>query len=106
MRYHWGLGIGHVHAHQVTPDSACIYEQSTDTNPSDTSSRDPETLTGPQDLHDAGTAGDAACHELGDLEMALYDRDFEGWDDVESDASEAGSACGVDGSENSDYGEM
>jgi hypothetical protein len=37
--------------------------------------------------------------------MVLEERDPEGWDDVESDASEDGGSDGDDGSE-ADFGEM
>ena len=31
MRYHWGLGVGHLHAHQPTSTSNCIPDEPKDT---------------------------------------------------------------------------
>lgn len=44
------------------------------------------------------------CHEFADSEMVLEDHDSEGWDDVESDASEGGS--NHDNDSEDDFGDI
>ena len=43
-------------------------------------------------------------HELADQEMVLEDGDLEGWDDVESNASEDGASC--DDYSEDDFGQI
>ena len=50
---------------------------------------DPEALPANGNLH-VDTPNNM-CHKFADSEMVLEDCDPEGWDDVESDASEGGS---------------
>ena len=89
MRYHWGLGIGHIHVHRPTSASGCIPNQPMDAETSDSFSTDSEAVPADGDLE--VTTANNTCHELefADSEMVLEDCDPEGWDDVESDTSEA-----------------
>ena len=104
MRYHWGLGVGHLHAHGLTSASSWVPDQSRDTDAPEISSTNPEDPT--DDLEPHVTDFDSnACDESVNPEMTLDERDLEGWEDVESDTSEAGCGKGDDDSED-DFGEM
>lgn len=77
MRYHWGMGIGHIHAH----------ERSTPVIPSGRQGpleflEEPEPTTRVPDLQDTD------MEEREDPELALEDREAEGWEDV-SDSEES-----------------
>ena len=81
MRYHWGLGVGHFHAHQFS--SSYMSSESRDINiPHDSVS---EQLPGNKDVRTSDK--DDACHESDNPEMAFEDLEFEGWEDMESDDS-------------------
>src|SRR5882762_1063693 len=85
MRYHWGLGVGHLHAHQPAgipripeqPDAVdarlheCDIEEGFDANNVDVPIQDADSDTG----------------DFDDPELSLEDRNFEGWEDVESEGS-------------------
>ena|ERR1700734_3197361 len=93
MRYHWGLGVGHIHVHQPTSASSCIPNHPMDVETSDNVPTDLEALAVPadRDLELEVTTAENTCHEFADPEMVLEDCDPEGWEDVESDTSEDGS---------------
>ena len=74
------MGVGHLHAHQSA--SSCIPHGSRGIDAPDDPI--PEQLPGGGDTQTADMENDAH-HELDNPEMALEDREFEGWDDVESD---------------------
>jgi hypothetical protein len=94
MRYHWGLGVGHFHAHGLASTSSWTSNQSRDTDAPDNSSTNPDPTS------------DFESHVTDfDNEMTLDERDLEGWEDVESDTSEAGCGQGDDDLED-DFGEM
>ena len=104
MRYHWGLGIGHLHAHEPTFTSSWVPDQSRGTGALDNSSTNPEDST--RDLEPHVTDFDSnACYESVNPEMTLDELDLEGWEDVESDTLEAVCGKGDDNSED-DFGEM
>ena len=67
MRHHWGLGVGHLYAHQSA--SSCIPRESTDINPSDELHVDSE--SGGKDTYTAGMNGD----ELDNLEKIVNGKD-------------------------------
>jgi hypothetical protein len=98
MRYHWGLGVGHLHVHGSTSTSSCILDKSIDT--SDDLFADPEPLGG-RDMH-ATDMDSSASYESDNSEMALEDRDLEGWEDVEGDTSDDGND--IDHDSEDDYG--
>lgn len=98
MRYHWGLGVGHFHAHQNA--SSCIPQRSKIDVPDDSDLGQPsggETTTSFQDnnTHD----------EQDDPELDLEDRELEGWDDVESDDDDDGRSGGNDSEQGSENGD-
>jgi hypothetical protein len=86
MRYHWGLGVGHLHAHQPS----CV-------------PREPRGIAAPDDpipeqLPEGGytritDVENDADHESNDPELALEDRELEGWDESDDldDSDEEGS---------------
>jgi len=85
MCYHWGKGVGHLHAHQST--SLSIPNKSSEQLMAIDTLDDPNTEElpgGKEDTHAADTDDDAN-HESDSLEFTLEDCDFEGWEDVESD---------------------
>lgn len=106
MRYHWGLGVRHIHVHQPTSASSCIPNRDqpdVETSKSDNALTDLETVLAKGDLE--VTTVNNACHEFADHEMVLEDCDPEGWDDVESDcdSSEGG---GYDDDSEDDFGDI
>lgn len=79
MRYHWGLGVGHLHAHQpVTSDEPDQFEVCQD-NP---------------DLEPEGTSdvriedGDSDIYDSDDPEQGIEIGDLEEWEDVETSDSD------------------
>jgi hypothetical protein len=104
MRYHWGLGVGHLHAHGLTSTPPWNPDQPRDANAPDGSSANPEDPIGDVESNAPGF-DDNACDESVNLEMTLDERDVEGWEDVESDTSETGCGNGDDESED-DFEEM
>jgi hypothetical protein len=93
MRYHWGLGVGHFHAHQARGTDTSSY---TAYQPGDTENdQDVE----PGIAEGSGNyEGDKSNAEFGDnasevyqsdtSELGLDKRDLEGWEDVESDGGD------------------
>ena len=104
MRYHWGLGVGHLHAHRLTSASSCIPDQPMDVEASDHVPTNPEAVPANGDLNDDVATANNMCHDFADAEMVLEDRDPEGWDDVESDNSEGSS--NHDNDSEGDFGEI
>jgi len=90
MRYHWGLGVGHLHAHQHSATSGRIPQE-------DTQEMElPECVAEERlDQNIANTRLETqAEHESSDVEhsdnpeLGLEDRHLEGWEDDESEDSE------------------
>lgn len=100
MRYHWGLGVGHLHAHP--PTSTYIPDNSRDVDASNDLFADPELPPGEADTH-ITDVDDNMYRESDNPEMGLEDRDLEGWEDVESDTSENSNGNSDHDSED-DYG--
>ena len=95
MRYHWGLGIGHLHAHGLTSTFPWNPDQPRDVDAPNNTSENPEDPT--DDLEPNATGFDSnTCDESVNPEMTLDERDLEGWEDVESDTSETGCGNGDD----------
>jgi hypothetical protein len=93
MRYHWGFGVGHLHAHQ----SISTYQ--------------PKGIDAPHELvpellpvgRDMKTTDVNDNDESDNSEIGLEDGEFEGWDDVESDDSnEGGNDSNDQGSDDDD----
>jgi hypothetical protein len=87
MRYHWGLGIGHMHAHQAQAPQGSHNPETTQAEDShddpqrncalaDTSGES-STIAHPQDENDD-------VYDSDNPELLLDDRHLEGWDDAES----------------------
>jgi hypothetical protein len=110
MRYHWGLGVGHIHAHQHA------FSKSSDPTPLkltpedkhqniQSPGRDPE---GMADENGAQSQdGNSDVEGPDNPELCLQDRDWEGWEDVASVDSDSDSEVGggADTTEEEDYAE-
>jgi hypothetical protein len=87
MCYHWGLGVGHFHAHQLEGTSGLIPE---DPNAEDVQSLDSEIGKEVPQVADVDTqnqdGNDSDVCESDD-ELGLEDRNVKGWDNVESEDS-------------------
>jgi hypothetical protein len=104
MRYHWGLGVGHIHAHQSTLSASRSPDKSKDSQDDRSTDFEPdeppgENANAADTAHDGET--DAPC-ESDNGELCLDDHDVGGWDDVETDSAD-GSADDSDGERDSDY---
>ena len=91
MCYHWGLGVGHQHAHQATSTFHHEVEREDEILDSDLDEGLPD---GEKKVQD----GDTHSYDSDHPEFDLEDREAEGWEDVESDNSdgENGSYSGHD----------
>ena len=89
MRYHWGLGVGHLYAHRPTFTFRCEPESEdemfVDLDPDEGSGR-------AKQVQDGDSDNDNSDHP----EFALEDREAEGWEDVEINNSDDGSYSGDD----------
>ena len=84
MCYHWGLGVGHFHAHQPRATATSSHTPG-----------QPEDTENDQDAEPGVAEGSDNCDGHGDnasdiyqsdnSELGLDERDLEGWEDVESD---------------------
>jgi hypothetical protein len=86
MRYHWGLAVGHVHAHGLT--SAPTSDRVPGDDPQlgvvhDCDEVDEVSRSG-EGIDDAPTLNDSDnFYPSDDSELGLDERDLDGWDDVE-----------------------
>jgi hypothetical protein len=95
MRYHWGLGVGHYHAHQPTSSlhhditSQPITNEPGDTQDNQSSNLEPE---GTSDSNVDGLGDDDLEYISDDPELGLEDRHLpdEGWQDTDIDADDGG----------------
>lgn len=92
MRYHWGLGVGHLHTHQT---SAMSHGHIPRAGSQDVQINEPNDNLGENENDDNAQQGETSDiggseSESDDPELTLEDRDFEGWDDVESEDSASG----------------
>jgi hypothetical protein len=88
MRYHWGLGVGHLHSHQsilsVSSDEQSLINTKKLDGILDTNCNLPPATT-----VDMPPAGVDAPYESDNPELGMEDRDSDGWsDDVDSNASQ------------------
>jgi hypothetical protein len=87
MRYHWGLGFGHLHAHQPMPSPSCIPDEPL-SGTKDDHYVDPELCESPRDVSPGtDSAGDIIVYKSDNPELGLDDHELEGWQDVETDSS-------------------
>lgn len=86
MRYHWGLGVGHLHAHQSASTSGCVSNLAEDVQ--DIHAPDMELQEALGESPAQANDGDSDMgneSDNPDSELCLEDRDLEGWDDIEMD---------------------
>jgi hypothetical protein len=90
MRYHWGLGVGHLHAHQ-SAITACgvLQEDVEDSQALEKEGESAETLGGSK-ISVQIPDGDSDIYDSDASELGLQERELEGWDDVESVDQEDG----------------
>ena len=89
MRYHWGLGVGHFHAHQSASTSGCVSDLAEDTQDIQGPGMELQEASG-ESLTQANRRGSDMGYESENPELCLEDRDLEGWDDIEMDDIEDG----------------
>ena len=93
MRYHWGLGVGHYHAHQ--PTSSSYHNTTPRSNPEPDSEGTSYSNVGP-----LGDPGDDDLEYISDdPELGLEDRHLpdEGWQDTDTNGtSDGGGHSGSD----------
>jgi hypothetical protein len=77
MRYHWGLGVGHVYAHPSQPASTSVEENSQppEYEPEIVTENDFSTQT-----KVPGEDSDVYTSDSDNPELSLGLRDFEGWE--------------------------
>ena len=112
MRYHWGLGVGHFHAHQPR---ASATSSNTPCQPGDTENDQDAESGGAEGI--GNYDGHEPSAEIGDnasdiypsdnSELGLDERDLEGWEDVESDGgSDLGGNYGSGDEDEEEFGGM
>jgi len=89
MCYHWGLGVGHFHAHQSASTLGCGSDPAEDAKDIQVPDMEPQEASG-ETLAQANNRGSDIGYELDNPELSLEDRDLEGWDDIEMDDVEDG----------------
>jgi hypothetical protein len=91
MRYHWGLGVGHVHAHRPAATTSHIPEEVQGIHSPE---HEPEETAGggnsDNDLNAQLLDENSDVYNSDDPELGLEDCDPDGWEDVESDNEEGG----------------
>ena len=84
MRYHWGLGVGHFHAHQSASTSSCVSDQAEDAPDIQVPDIELQEALG-ESLVQANDRDSDMGYESENPELCLEDHDLEGWDDIEMD---------------------
>jgi hypothetical protein len=101
MHYHWGLGVGHFHAHQ--PASALGRVSDLAGDPQDFQVPDVELQEALREpLEQPNDRGSDVGYDSDNPELHLEDHNLEGWDDIEMDDVEHGDE---DEDEDEDIGE-
>jgi hypothetical protein len=88
MRYHWGLGVGHLHAHRSASTLGNVTKESDDTWNVQPLDGGPEEVPGEDDIQIDTQNCNSDVYDSDNSELGLDDRDLEGWEDVESDAED------------------
>jgi hypothetical protein len=86
MHYHWGLGVGHLHAHQPTSTSNCIPDEAETQDGQFQGVELGESTHAPNPYPD-----DATDIESDNPELGLDDREADIWQDSETEGSKDGS---------------
>jgi hypothetical protein len=102
MCYHWGLGVGHFHAHQSASTSGCVSDLAEDAQDIQVPGMEPQEALGETLAQANDHGGSDIGYELDNPELSLEDCDLEGWDDIEMD--DVGDGDGDDDLE--DIGEL
>ena len=84
MCYHWGLGVGHLHAHQSTSTPGCISNLAEDAQDGQPPNTELQEALRESPAHGNDRDSDMG-YESGNPELCLEDRNFEGWDNIEMD---------------------
>ena len=86
MCYHWGLAIGHLHAHKATSTSSTVYAEPSEIEDGQYADLAP----GKNHVHTPGLDDASDTCESDNSDLGLNEHDLEGWQDVESDTSGSG----------------
>jgi len=101
MRYHWGLGVGHLHAHQPVITSGYVGDEL------DHSENCQDDL--PPDLEPEKTSDvqiedrDRDIYDSDEQESRMEICDLEEWEDVETSDSDDGGQCESQDTEDEDF---
>ena len=89
MRYHWGLGVGHIYTHQPTSTSSSKFQVLDNQAAEFEDDQYVDLEVGENSTSVQGTNHDTAddTHELENPELGLDDHGLEDWEDVEADSS-------------------
>ena len=89
MRYHWGLGIGHIYTHQPTSTSSSKFQVLDNQATKFEDDQYVDLEVGENSTSVQGTDQDTAddTHESENPEFGLDDHGLEDWEDVETDSS-------------------
>jgi hypothetical protein len=90
MRYHWGLGVGHLHAHQPSCTEGCVPEAPENAQDIQTQDYGQDDVLRESDAIAHNQDGDSEVYDSDNPELGWDDRQSEGWSDVESDELEDG----------------
>jgi hypothetical protein len=96
MRYHWGLGVGHFHAHQPSSSGTSVRTSEQPLNPQDVQLLECETeeRLGENNIDMAPNHdGDS---DVDDPELDLEDREYVGWDDEDLEGGDGDELEGVE----------
>ena len=85
MRYHWGLGVGHLHAHRpISNGCSSIPDEPGNIDDDQNADHEPDNVSEYSSNID-GTSSDDA-YDSDNPEWDLDNRDLDGWEDGETDS--------------------
>ena len=93
MRYHWGLGVGHFHAHQLASTSGCASNLAEDAQDIQVPDMELQEVS-VESLAQANDRASDVGYESDNPELCLEDCDSKGWDNIEMDNAEDGDGDG------------
>jgi hypothetical protein len=103
MRYHWGLGVGHLHAHQPSTTLGCVPEVPEDVQDVQLQNYEQEETLRENDVIANNQDEDSEVYDSDNPELDLDDRQSEGWSDVDSNDLEDGDGRDEENMEEEDY---
>src|ERR1700677_4744505 len=86
MRYHWGLGVGHIHAHRSM--LAMFGYMRGHRQGAQSSEQEPEDMSG-ANASSTPDGNDSDIYDSDDPELGLEDRHLDGWENVELEDSDS-----------------